>query len=152
MKTNYKILLGVGFLFLLFTQSVDAQILQTRSEIIEEYGTPFYTGTTKSRENFLYYKIPVKTATSGTYDQRRVLFLKTSEDGTETCFKWKILEPSSETAYNIASFTRDLVQIDDKKWKDYSKGIIYQVEEVKGVCKISAWYDNEIGLARVYKF
>lgn len=151
MKTNIK-LLGIVLMFLIFNQTADAQILQTRSDVIKSYGTPFSSGVTKSGDNYLFYKIPVTTKTSGTYEQRRVLFFKENENGTQICYKFKIIEPSSETAYNIFSFTRNLVQIDDNQWKDYGKGIIYELKEKNGVCKITAWYDNEVGLAKVYKF
>ncbi len=98
--------------------TLEAQILQTHNDIIDTYGTPFYEGVTENGEKFLYYKIPVKTKTSGLYTQRKVMFLKRSEDGTEICYKWKVLEPSSELKLNKISFKRNLVQIGDKKWKD----------------------------------
>lgn len=151
MKAKLKILLGVGLLFLLFQQTAEAQILQSKIEILKNYGEPFSEGVTKGGENYLFYKIPVTTKNSGTYEQRRVMFFKKGEDGTETCYRWKIIEPSSETIYNVSAFSRDLVQIGDMQWKDYGKGIIYEVKEVKGVCKITAWYDNKVDLAKAYK-
>lgn len=141
----------MGFLLLSFQQNVNAQILQTKSEILKDYGEPFSEGVTKSGENYLFYKIPVTTKNSGTYEQRRVIFLKKGDDGTETCYRWKIIEPSSETIYNVSAFSRDLVEIGEFQWKDYGKGIIYEVKEVKGVCKITAWYDNSVDLVKAYK-
>lgn len=152
MKTNYKFLLGIGIMFLFLIPTTEAQILKTQSEVIEEYGTPFSSGVTKNGENYLFYKIPFTTQTSGTYNQGRIIYFRTDEDGTQTCYKFKIIEPTTETAYNEASFTRDLVQVGDREWKDHAKGITYKLEEVKGICKITAWYDNEVGLAKVYKF
>ncbi len=152
MKASFKLSLGIGLLFLIASFSANAQILQTRSDIITSYGEPFHEGITKDGENFLFYKTPVTTNSSGTYHQRRVLFFKKADDGTEVCYKWKILEPSSETVNNINSFKENLVQIEDKQWKDFAKGIIYQVDEIKGVCKITAWYDNNVDLVKVYKF
>ena len=152
MKTNYKFLLGIGIMFLFLIPKAEAQILQTQSEVIKEYGEPFSSGVTKKGENYLFYKIPITTSSSGSYNQGKVLYFRTGEDGTETCYKFKIIEPTTETAYNEASFTRDLVQVGDREWKDFAKGIIYKLEEVKGVCKITAWYENEVGLAKVYKF
>lgn len=152
MKTQLKYLLGVGLMILSFSITTQAQILQTQEEIIKNYGEPFHSGVTEHGENFLFYKIPVTTKASGTYNQRRVLFFKDFGDGSEICYKFKIIEPSSETNYNISSFSKDLVQTSDSQWKDYGKGIIYEVKEVKGVCLITAEYDNEVGLVRVYKF
>lgn len=151
MKKDFTRFLGIGLLFLIFSQAADAQILQTRSEIIETYGTPFHSGISESGENYLYYKFPVTTKNSGTYHQRRVLFFKKFNNGAEMCYKWKILEPSSEIKSNVSSFTRNLVQIGDMEWKDYGKGIVYNVETVNGVCSITAWYDNKVELAKVYK-
>ena len=150
MKEIFKYLMGVCLFLIAF--SFQAQILQTQEEIIETYGEPFHSGVTQNGEHFLFYKIPVTTKTSGTYDQRRILFFKNFGDGSEVCYKFKIIEPSSETNYNISSFSNDLVQTADSQWKDYSKGIVYEVKEVKGVCLITAEYDNEVGLVRVYKF
>ncbi len=152
MKAKFTLWIGIGLIFLIFGQAAEAQILQTKSEVMEIYGTPFYSGTTEKGENYLYYKIPMKTKTSGTYDQGRVLFFEKDEKGIEYCYRFKILEPSSETIYNITAFNRDLVQTGESEWKDFAKGIIYQLKEDNGVCKIQARYDNEVGLVRVYKF
>lgn len=151
MKTHFKLLLATGLLFFTFTTSTNAQILQTQEEIIETYGEPFSSGISKQGEKYMFYKIPVTTEASGTYNQGWVLYLKTFSDGSEVCHKFKIVEPTSETIYNINSFNRDLVQTDDMRWKDYAKGITYTLKEVKGVCLITAEYDNEVNLAKVYK-
>jgi|SRR5690606_5741629 len=152
MKTNFKFLLGIGIMFLFLISKAEAQILQTQSEVIEEYGEPFSSGVTKKGENYLFYKIPITTSTSGTYNQGKVLYFKTGDDGTETCYKFKVIEPKSETATNEASFSRHLVEVGEREWKDHAKGIVYKLEEVKGVCKITAWYDNSVDLVKVYKF
>ncbi|MFO8146170.1 MAG: hypothetical protein ACQEQB_04565 [Bacteroidota bacterium] len=151
MKTHFKLLLATGLLFFIFTTSTNAQILQTQEEIIETYGEPFSSGISKQGEKYLFYKTPVTTEASGTYNQGWVLYLKTFSNGSEVCYKFKIVEPTSETIYNINSFNRDLVQTDDMKWKDHARGITYTIKEVKGVSLITAEYDNEVSLAKVYK-
>jgi len=152
MKAKFTIWTGIGLVFFLFGQPTEAQILQSKSEVIEVYGTPFSSGTTKKGENYLYYKIPMTTKSSGTYNQGKVMFFKKEENGNEYCYRFKVLEPSSETLYNITSFNRDLVQTGESEWKDFARGITYHLEEDNGVCKIQAWYDNEVDLVRVYKF
>lgn len=152
MKTKFKFLLGIGIMFLFLIPTSEAQILQSKSDVIKEYGTPFSSGVNKKGETYLFYKIPITTKTSGTYNQGRIIYFTTGEDGTEYCHKFKIIEPTTETAFNEISFNRDLVQIADRQWKDYGKGIIYTLEEVKGICKITAAYDNSVDLVRVYKF
>lgn len=151
MKTSLRYIFIICFLFLIFGQSAEAQILQTRSEVLSAHGTPFSEGVSESGENYLFYKTPVKTKASGEYEQRKVLFFKKFKDGNETCYKWQILEPSSETKHNMLSFTRNLVQTGDMQWKDYAKGIVYSMELVNGVCAITAQYDEEVSLAKVYK-
>ena len=151
MKAIYKFLSAIGFLFFFCFQTADAQIFQTRSEIIETHGTPFYAGVTDKGENYLFYKIPITTESSDTYHQRRILYFKKSQDGTETCYKWKILEPSTETKLNATSFKENLVQVDQNTWKDYGKGIVYEMEVNNRVCSITAWYDNEVAIAKIYK-
>ena len=151
MKAKITLILGIFLLSLIFSQTAEAQILQTRSEIIETYGTPFSSGVLESGEQYLFYKYPVTTKNSGTYLQRKVLYLKESDNGEVTCFKWKILEPSTETNFNLTSFKENLVQIGENQWKDYGKGIVYELKVKKGVCAITAWYDSEVALAKVYK-
>lgn len=152
MKSNFQLSFGIGLLFLIFAQTNQAQILQTRSEIMETYGSPFCSGTSENDESYLFYKIPVTTENSGTYHQRKVFLFKKSDNGEEICFKWKILEPATETNFNILSFNRNLVQTGEREWKDYGKGIVYKLEEKKGVCKITANFENEADLVKVYKF
>lgn len=153
MKTQIKNWLCTGLVLFLFAPFADAQILQSRDQVIKEYGEPFCQGVTENGDNYLYYKIPVSTETSGQYLQRKVLYFKEFRDGTQTCYKWKIIEPSTEAGYNISSFTRQLVQLEDMKWKDYGKGIIYGMEVNSEVCKITAQYDEgDTALAKaVYK-
>ncbi len=151
MKKKFQFIVGIAIMFLFLIPGADAQILQTQEEIIETYGEPFSSGISKQGENYLFYKIPVTTEASGTYNQGWVLYIKTFSNGSEICYKFKIVEPTSETIYNINSFNRDLVQTDDMKWKDHARGITYTVKEVKGVCLITAEYENDVSLAKVYK-
>lgn len=152
MKTQLKLWISTGLFLFLFAPLADAQILQSRDQVIKEYGEPFCQGVTETGDSYLYYKIPTTTKTSGKYLQRKVLFFKKFKDGTETCYKWKIIEPSSEAGVNISSFSRQLVQLDDLKWKDHDKGIIYGMQVNSEVCKITAQYDEgNAALARVYK-
>ncbi len=151
MKKKFQFIVGIAIMFLFLIPGAEAQILQTQEEIIETYGEPFSSGISKKGEKYLFYKIPVTTEASGSYNQGWVLYLKTFSDGSDVCYKFKIVEPTSETIYNITSFNRDLVQTDDMRWKDYARGITYTVKEVKSVCLITAEYDNEVSLAKVYK-
>lgn len=152
MRTQLKLWICTGLFLFLFAPIASAQILQSRDQVIKEYGEPFCQGITDNGDSYLYYKIPMSTKTSGNYLQRKVLFFKEFRDGTQTCYKWKIIEPSSEASVNISSFTRQLVQLDDLKWKDYDKGILYGMEVNSEVCKITAQYDEgDAALARVYK-
>ena len=151
MKKKFQFIVGIAIMFLFLIPGAEAQILQTQEEIIETYGEPFSSGISKKGEKYLFYKIPVTTEASGTYNQGWVLYIKTFSNGSEICYKFKIVEPTSETIYNINSFNRDLVQTDDMKWKDHARGITYTVKEVKGVCLITAEYENDVSLAKVYK-
>ncbi|MCM4160968.1 hypothetical protein FHG64_06080 [Antarcticibacterium flavum] len=152
MKTNLSLTFVIGFLMFAFSHTTaQAQILNTKSDIINTHGTPFCSGISENGDPYLYYKYPVTTKSSGTFDQRKVLFFKENENGEEICYKWKILEPASETKYNMFSFSRDLVQTDEMQWKDFGKSIIYDMEEKNGVCRITARYDNEVSLVKTYK-
>lgn len=151
MKTKIQLLICSGLFLFLFAPVAEAQILQTREQVLESYGEPFSSGVSRSGENYMFYKVPVKTETSGTFYQCKVLYFKPFANGSETCYKWKIIEPASEAPDNISSFTRQLVQLDDLKWKDFDKGIIYEMEVGEKACKIIAKYDGEAALAKVYK-
>ena len=110
MKTKFHFIVVFGILLMFLITGAEAQILQSKGDVIEEYGEPFSAGITKSGENYLFYKMPVTTKASGTYNQGRILYFKTFSNGDEVCYKFKIVEPTSETIYNITSFTRDLVK------------------------------------------
>jgi len=152
MKTSFQFIVSLAILFLFVLPQAQSQILQTQEDVIKEYGEPFSSGVTKSGENYLFYKMPVTTKASGTYNQGRVMYFKTFKDGSEVCYKFKVVEPTSETNYNVTSFTRDLVQTDERQWRDFARGIVYNIKEVKGICLITAEFDNDVSLAKVYKF
>jgi hypothetical protein len=59
------------FILLSCSQFSFGQILQTRAEIIEKYGTYYTSGTTEGTE-WLKYEIKVNTKESGTYNQGAV--------------------------------------------------------------------------------
>lgn len=105
-----------------------AQLLETKSEIIAEYGQDYETGTTNSGRNYIIYELETTTEISGTYTLAKVFYFTELDDGEEICTLWKQLEPSSETNYNVSLLRDNYVEIDDMQWKDYENGVIYEIE------------------------
>jgi hypothetical protein len=65
------------------------------------------------------------------------------DDGSEICYLWKIIEPSSETNSNVAHYKSKFVETDYMQWKDYERNIIYDIVVKDGICIITAWWDNK---------
>ena len=145
MKKTISRILILGVILIISNQQSFGQILQTRSDIIKEYGYDYESGTAVDGTNtkYIVYKKEITTEQSGSYTQRKVIYFSTLDDGTEICNFWKILEPSSETNSNVAYFKKNMVEVDYMKWKDYETGILYKIEVEVGLCIITAWYDFE---------
>ena len=58
MKPNFKLAIGIGLLFLIASFSANAQILQTRADVINTYGEPFHEGVTRMGKTFYSIKFP----------------------------------------------------------------------------------------------
>lgn len=124
----------------------NAQLLQTRSAIIKELGYLGYgykTGISDDGINYIYYDKEMNTIASGKYIQRKIMYFTKLDDGSEVCYLWKIIEPSSETNTNVANYRKKFVQIGHMQWKDYEINVMYEIIVKDGYCLILAWYDDE---------
>lgn len=131
-------------LFVLLTGlNVQAQIFQTKADVIEELGTNYESGVTDDGTDYLVYEQEFTTDASGTYTRYKAFYFVELEDGTEVCNMWKISEPSSETNPTVAYFKDKFVEVGYMQWKDYETEIVYDVEVDDGVCLVTAWYDNQ---------
>lgn len=135
--------LVIGVILIGSIQHSFGQIGHSRSEIIKEKGYDYESGTTDDGTKYISYEEDVTTEQSGTYTQLKVIYFITTDDGTETCVGYRILEPSSETNTNVALLKKSFVEIDYMKWKDYEKEIIYTIEVKEGVCILTASFDFE---------
>lgn len=142
-ETTLRVIAGLSFLLLVGLNFVNAQILQTRSEIIQNEGWDYTSGVADDGTKYIYYSKTVYTQASGEYVQGRAFYFITLDDGSEVCFMKKIVEPSSETNPNVAYLKSKLVEVGYMQWKDYENSIIYDVEVEDGLCIIMAWYDNK---------
>lgn len=142
LKTILKITVS-GILLSVFSISSNAQILQSRSEIIKERGYDYESGVTDSGTKYIYYDEETSTEQSGSYIRRKVFYFASLDDGTEYCQYWKILEPASETNPNVAYFKKRMVEVGKMKWKDYETNVLYTIEVAEGFCVITAWYDTD---------
>lgn len=143
MKLKIKKIAGLTLLLILSFQSVKAQLFQTRAAIINEFGNDYTTGLTDDGETkYITYEKTLNTKVSGSFTQTRVFYFTTLDGGTEFCFMWKIIDPSSETNSNVAFYKSKYVEVDYMQWKDYEKSVIYDIVVKDGLCIISAWFDN----------
>jgi hypothetical protein len=143
MKFEIKSIVGLTIFLLLCSLSIKAQLFQTRSIIIEEYGHEYTTGVTDDGTKYIVYDKRLFTNASGTYTQTKAIYFTILENGSEICYMWKILEPSSETNTNVTLFKSKFVEIDYLQWKDYETNIIYDIDVKDELCIITAWWDNK---------
>jgi|JI61114DRNA_FD_contig_81_890724_length_643_multi_2_in_0_out_0_1 hypothetical protein len=143
MKSKMKLIVGLTFLLCLGTQPIKAQLFQTRADIIKEEGYGYSTGVTDDGTKYIYYDKEQNTNASGNYTQRKIMYFMNLDNGSEICYLWKILEPSSETNSNVAFFKSKYVEVAYMQWKDYELNIIYDIVVEDGICIITAWWDNK---------
>jgi hypothetical protein len=141
MKSKIKTILGLTFLFGL--QTAKAQLFQSRSDIISKDGYGYTTGVTDDGTKYIRYDKEKNTKASGSYTQVKVIYFTKLDDGSEICYLWKIIEPSSETNSNVAHYKSKFVETDYMQWKDYERNIIYDIVVKDGICIITAWWDNK---------
>ncbi len=139
-----KLIAGLTLLLCLSSRSIKAQIFQTRAEIIKEKGYGYTAGVTDDDgTKYIYYDDELNTNASGKYTRRKVMYFMNLDNGSEICYMWKIIEPSSETNSNVAYFKSNFVEVAYMQWKDYEYNIIYDMVVKDGLCIISAWCDLE---------
>ncbi|MGY5846608.1 hypothetical protein ACW6QP_04250 [Salegentibacter sp. HM20] len=139
-----KSLVSLFILMFLFLGSKDtrAQIFQTKSQILEELGTPDNTGVADDGSKYISYETEYNTEASGKYTRHKVRYFVEMEDGTEVCNMWMILEPSTETNSFISYFRDNFVKTDYMEYKDYENEILYDVRVEDGICIVKARFDN----------
>jgi len=143
MKSTIKYSIAL-IAFLTFSyETVLAQIHQSRSAIVKEYGYDYSEGVTNDGTKYISYKKDMKTIPSGSYTRTKAYYFTKLDDGTEICYLWKIIEPSSETNTNVAGYKSKLVELGYMQWKDYETNIIYEIEVKDGLCITTAWWDNK---------
>jgi hypothetical protein len=64
-------------------------------------------------------------------------------NGKEVCNFWRVLEPASQTNFNVKYYKANFVELEPMKWKDYERKIIYTMEVKDGICVILASLDLE---------
>src|SRR5690606_21355693 len=105
----------------------NAQIFQTKEDVIKEYGTNYEADVANDGSPYLLYEEDFNTKASGAYTRSKAIYFVKTEDGTEVCNMWKIFEPSSETNPNVAYFKEKFVEVDYMQWKDYENDILYDI-------------------------
>lgn len=130
-------------LLLGYSNFTKAQLLTDKEEIIKEYGINYKTGVTDGQKvNYISYLNKIKRESNYTFDQLKVMYF-INLNGKEVCNFWRILEPASETNFNVKYYKANFVELEPMKWKDYEKNIIYTIEVKDGICVILASLDLE---------
>ena len=143
MKNKIWKSLILGMCLIASSEQSFGQIGQNRRDIIKEKGYDYKPGTADDGTKYISYKEEFTTEQSGTYTRLKAIYFTTIDDGTDICHYWRIYEPSSETNPWVSYFKKRFVEVDYMKWKDYESNIIYEldVEDIDGICIITAWYD-----------
>ena len=143
-QSNMKLrFFTLGVLLFSLTSEIKAQIGQSRSDIISEYGYNYETGSTDDGTEYLSYEREFSSDQSGAYISFKVIYFTEAEDGTQFCHYWKILEPSSETNAWVSSLNERLVKMGYMEWKDYETNTLYKLEIEDKICILTSWYDLE---------
>lgn len=120
-----------------------AQIGQNRQAIIAEYGDQYESGETDDGTPYISYEKSFTTEQSGTYTQIKALYFLEADDGSNICYKWILIEPSSETNAWVKYLNKEMVKIGYLKWKDYETNINYQLNVEDDYCLLKVAYDFE---------
>jgi len=79
---------------------------------------------------------------TGSFTQIKMIYFK-EINGEEICNMWVIIEPLSQTNFNVKFYKSKFVEIDNMTWKDYEHNTVYNIEISKGICGITAYFDFE---------
>jgi hypothetical protein len=124
-----------------FSNFASAQLLTDKEEIINEYGKNYTSGVTDdSKCNYISYSKKILRDAKGAFEQIKIMYL-INLSGKEVCTSWRILEPVSQTNFNVRYYKANLVEIEPMKWKDYERNIIYTIEVSDYFCVIEASLD-----------
>lgn len=129
-------------MLLLTSVCSSAQLGLTRSEVIDSYGSDYKEDYTESGIYYIYYLRSITTEASGTYSQYRAAYFVKLDNGTLACYTVCIIEPLTETNYNVAFYNNKFVKIGDTKWKDYTNNFVYDLSVDKDMCMILIYFDN----------
>ena len=141
MKSNT--IVGLTAFLFLDLQTIKAQIFQNRADVINKNGYDYTSRVTDNGIKYITYDRKMNTKASGSYTQTKAIYFTKLDNGTEICYMWKIIEPSSETNSNVASYKSRLVEIAYMQWKDYEKSIIYDIVVKDGFCLVTARGDDK---------
>lgn len=140
---KFKIILFIVSSTIFVSQS-NAQIFQTKAEIIKKEGTDYNTGVSDQGIEFISYYKPKESESSGKFTQAKAYYFF-ERDGVEICNRYIIFEPSSETNSNVAMMKKSgLVEIDYMQWKDYENDILYIISVNDGYCKFDAMWNHDL--------
>ena len=135
---------ALPIVFFLAAFSSKAQLLMKKTDVIEEYGDDYKTGTTDDGINYIFYEKELETAASGKFIQERVIYLLELDNGKKICSMWEIFQPSSETNSVVKHLkNQGLVEIGSMQWKDYETNTLYDVKVDEGLCIVTATYDED---------
>ena len=141
-------IIGLGIFLIFANLEVNGQILQTRSDIIIQYG-PDYESVPKGDDgiDYIYYDKEFTSEQSGTFNRRTMFYFFNLSDEIDACIIWEIIEPSSETNRNVAHLIKkNLIDVGYMKWKDFGKNILYEIEVdfEEGLCITKSYYDFSV--------
>jgi hypothetical protein len=137
----------IAFIMLTFVSviKVNAQLLATKTEVIENLGPYDFVGVPDDSgydTNYFAYSKNITRDKTVSFKQMKMIYFK-EINSLEICYMWVIIEPVSQTNFNVKNFKSKFVEIDKMKWKDYEHNTVYSIDISKGVCGITAYYDFE---------
>lgn len=143
MHTKFNLFLGVAAFFLMGLQTASAQIFQTKTNIIQKYGSDYTAHTANDNTKYITYNDEIETEDRGTFTQTIAMYFVELDDKTEMCYMFKIFVPETEINTLKSYIRENLVQTDTAEWKDYDNKMLYQITTGAGLCVLTVVYNED---------
>lgn len=145
MKLQLKCIILLILVF--FGIKLDAQVLRSKSEVIELKGNEYTSGFTKEGNEYLLFTQVGEDKYGDTYPYaEQYIFYELENMEEPICIIKKIFEPSSMINEIVPILKRDYAELSYLKFKDYETNMIYKVDLLEiddtKYCTITIYFDK----------
>jgi hypothetical protein len=129
-----KNLLIISAILIAFT--CNAQLGNTKAEIVEQYGTN-YTSDRTSDDNILYilYDIPINQGTENEYMRGKVFYFQEVNE-TLQCHLFANIDPINQINMWVKHLNSKYVPSGDMRWLDYTDYSVCTIQVDEGIVSV----------------